>query len=134
MPSTFPEKWPKWESISLVGDNEERLANVLQAALGRSELIIMTGGLGPTKDDLTKEVAASFFGKELIFDQKTYEHVRSRLESYGITKMTESQKKQALIPEGSLAVQNQPEPDGVPAQKHLTGCRRVHLHTAVHAL
>lgn len=91
---------------TVVGDNEERLANVLQAALGRSELIIMTGGLGPTKDDLTKEVAASFFGKELIFDQKTYEHVRSRLESYGITKMTESQKKQALIPEGSLAVQN----------------------------
>lgn len=91
---------------TVVGDNEERLSNVLRAALERSDLIIMTGGLGPTKDDLTKEVAASFFGKELVFDEKTYQHVKSRLESYGITQMTESQKKQAMVPEGSLVVMN----------------------------
>ena len=50
---------------SVVGDNEERLSNVLRTALERSDLIITTGGLGPTKDDLTKEVAASYFGKQL---------------------------------------------------------------------
>ena len=60
---------------TVVGDNEERLTNVLKVALERSDLIIMTGGLGPTKDDLTKEVAASFFGKQLVFDEKTYQHV-----------------------------------------------------------
>ena len=65
---------------TVVGDNEERLTNVLQVALDRSDLIIMTGGLGPTKDDLTKEVAASFFGKQLVFDEKTYQHVKKKLE------------------------------------------------------
>ncbi|MCD8020702.1 MAG: damage-inducible protein CinA [Clostridiales bacterium] len=91
---------------TVVGDNEERLSNVLKTALERSDLIIMTGGLGPTKDDLTKEVAAAFFGKELVFDKKTYEHVKNKLESYGIHQMTESQKKQAMVPEGSLVVAN----------------------------
>ena len=86
---------------SVVGDNEERLSNVLKTALERSDLIITTGGLGPTK-----EVAASYFGKQLIFDEKTYQHVKKRLESYGITQMTESQKKQAMVPEGSLVITN----------------------------
>lgn len=91
---------------TVVGDNEERLTNVLKVALERSDLIIMTGGLGPTKDDLTKEVAASFFGKQLVFDEKTYQHVKKKLESYGINQMTESQKKQAMVPEGALVVTN----------------------------
>ena len=73
---------------SVVGDNEERLSNVLKTALERSDLIITTGGLGPTKDDLTKEVAASYFGKQ----------------------MTESQKKQAMVPEGALVITN---PEGL---------------------
>lgn len=95
---------------SVVGDNEERLSNVLKTALERSDLIITTGGLGPTKDDLTKEVAASYFGKELVFDEKTYQHVKQRLESYGINQMTESQKKQAMVPEGALVISN---PEGL---------------------
>ena len=89
-----------------VGDNEGRLKLALEQALQRSDLVITTGGLGPTKDDLTKEVAASFFGKKLVFHEQTYEHVRKKLESYGINEMTESQKKQALVPEGSLVVTN----------------------------
>ena len=91
---------------SVVGDNEERLSNVLKTALERSDLIITTGGLGPTKDDLTKEVAASYFGKQLVFDKKTYEHVKQRLESYGISQMTKSQEKQAMVPEGALVITN----------------------------
>ena len=72
---------------TVVGDNKERVWNVLDTALKRSDLIIMTGGLGPTKDDLTKEVAASFFGKKLVFHEQTYEHVRKKLESYGLYTM-----------------------------------------------
>ena len=73
---------------TVVGDNKERVWNVLDTALKRSE------------------VAASFFGKKLVFHEQTYEHVRKKLESYGINEMTESQKKQALVPEGSLVVTN----------------------------
>ena len=91
---------------TVVGDNSERLSSVLEVALKRSDLIIMTGGLGPTKDDLTKEVAASFFGRQLVFDKKTYTHVKQKLESYGINEMTESQKKQAMVPENSLVITN----------------------------
>ena len=82
------------------------LVTCLKTALERSDLIITTGGLGPTKDDLTKEVAASYFGKQLVFDKKTYEHVKQRLESYGISQMTKSQEKQAMVPEGALVITN----------------------------
>lgn len=103
---------------SVVGDNEERLSNVLKTALERSDLIITTGGLGPTKDDLTKEVAASYFGKQLVFDKKTYEHVKQRLESYGISQMTKSQEKQAMVPEGALVITN---PAGLARHHHGAG-------------
>ncbi len=91
---------------TVVGDNPERLKKTFETALARSELIITTGGLGPTKDDITKEIAAEFMGKKLYFHEKTFEHVKTRLESYGITNMTESQKKQAMVPEESIIVQN----------------------------
>ena len=91
---------------TVVGDNPERLAGVMETALGRSSLIIITGGLGPTKDDLTKEVVASYFGKKLHFHEETAKHVKEKLESYGIFQMTESQRKQAMVPEGALVITN----------------------------
>ncbi len=91
---------------TVVGDNGERLKNVLEVAFKRADLVIMTGGLGPTKDDLTKETVAGFFGKKLVYDRKTLQHVQERLESFGIKEMTESQKKQALVPEGALVITN----------------------------
>ncbi len=54
-----------------VGDNEERLAAAINAALTRSDLLILTGGLGPTKDDLTKEVTAKVLNKKIIEDSHT---------------------------------------------------------------
>ena len=51
-----------------VGDNEARLLSVLEIARERSELVILTGGLGPTEDDLTKQTVAKFLGKNLVFD------------------------------------------------------------------
>ncbi len=91
---------------TVVGDNKDRVKEVLEVALKRSDMIIMTGGLGPTKDDLTKEAAASFFGKKLVFDQRQYDHVKEKLESYGIYEMADSQKKQAMVPEDSIVITN----------------------------
>ena len=95
---------------TVVGDNAERLANALSVALSRSNLIIMTGGMGPTKDDLTKEVTAHFFGKKLVFDEKIYEQIKVKLSAYGITQMTDGQRKQAMVPEDSIIIEN---PEGL---------------------
>ena len=63
---------------SVVGDNEERLEEELRRALSRSDIVILSGGLGPTKDDLTKEVTAKVFGRELREDP----HTRERIQEY----------------------------------------------------
>lgn len=63
---------------SVVGDNEKRMAQVIKTALERSDVVILTGGLGPTEDDLTKEVTAQVMGVELKEDK----HVRKRIEKY----------------------------------------------------
>lgn len=90
---------------SVVGDNPERLKKALSAAAERSDLIITSGGLGPTYDDLTKETVAEFFGKPLIRDKD----ILSRLEEYFAETgrvMTENNKKQADIPEGAIVLRN----------------------------
>ena len=53
---------------SVVGDNEERMEEVIRQAVSRSDIVILSGGLGPTRDDLTKEVTAKVFGMELVED------------------------------------------------------------------
>lgn len=91
---------------SVVGDNEERLASTLETALSRADVVIITGGLGPTRDDLTKETAAKVLGRRLVEDR----HSRERIEHYFASPhhkvITENNWKQALIPEGALAVDN----------------------------
>ena len=56
---------------TVVGDNESRLSETLQTALSRSDVIILSGGLGPTEDDLTKEVTSKVLNRELILDSKS---------------------------------------------------------------
>jgi nicotinamide-nucleotide amidase len=90
---------------SVVGDNPERLTGVLKMAIGRSDLIIMTGGLGPTYDDLTKETAAKLMGRNLYMHAESLDRIKSRLSSYG-REITENNMKQALIPEGSVVFKN----------------------------
>jgi nicotinamide-nucleotide amidase len=58
-----------------VGDNHKRLEETIQTALGRSDVVILTGGLGPTQDDLTKEAAAKVMGKNLVEDEHTKEKI-----------------------------------------------------------
>ncbi|MGI6485223.1 MAG: competence/damage-inducible protein A [Thermoanaerobacterales bacterium] len=88
-----------------VGDNSERLKEVFQAAFRRSDVIILTGGLGPTMDDMTKETVSSFLKLSLKTDETSLEHLKKIFELRGITP-TENNYKQAMIPQGSVAIPN----------------------------
>ena len=91
---------------SVVGDNEERLGAVLKAALERSDSVILSGGLGPTEDDLTKEVSAKVMGRQLVM----HEPSKKRIEEYFTSRnmeLTENNWKQAMMPEGAIAVNNE---------------------------
>ncbi len=87
---------------SVVGDNPERLRAALDIAKKRADIIITTGGLGPTADDLTKETIAAAFGKKLVMDERQqkilHEHMGAR--------MTPNNEKQAMLPEGCTALDN----------------------------
>lgn len=89
-----------------VGDNEERLSEVIRTALHRSDIVILNGGLGPTEDDLTKETCAKVMGLPLVKDK----HTEARLKEYykGRKKedLPDSNWKQALIPEGAIVFDN----------------------------
>jgi nicotinamide-nucleotide amidase len=90
---------------TVVGDNPTRLDQAIKIAQDRSNVIIFTGGLGPTKDDLTKETISKALGKELVFDHAALESI----EQYFVqTKriMSENNKKQALVLDGSYILKN----------------------------
>lgn len=88
---------------AVVGDNPERLEQAVNTAIGRSDLLIMTGGLGPTEDDLTKETTAKCAGKRLVLHEESLR----RIESYFNEKhVSENQRKQAMLPEGCTVLQN----------------------------
>jgi len=91
---------------SVVGDNADRLRDTILTAKDRADIIILGGGLGPTKDDLTKEIAAQAMGLTLVEDEHTKERIREYLETRGF-EITENNWKQALIPEGSIVVDNE---------------------------
>ncbi len=87
----------------VVGDNPQRLKEAVETAISRSDLLIMTGGLGPTTDDLTKETTAAAAGKKL----KLHEESLRRIENYFNEKcVSENQAKQAYLPEGCTVLQN----------------------------
>lgn len=90
---------------SVVGDNEERLLEAILTATKRSDIVILSGGLGPTQDDLTKETAAKAMGKELYLDEKSRESIRSIFKKIG-SEPTENNWKQAMIPEGAKIIDN----------------------------
>lgn len=90
---------------TVVGDNEERLMNVLKVAMERSDLVILSGGLGPTEDDLTKEAAAKACNKKLKMDESCREKIASYFTERGI-QATENNWKQAMIPEGAIILEN----------------------------
>ena len=90
---------------SVVGDNPTRLREELSSSLGRCDVVIMTGGLGPTYDDLTKETAAELFGRRLLIDERALSDIKEYFTRTGRV-MAESNVKQALLPEGSIPLYN----------------------------
>ncbi|MCR5654139.1 MAG: competence/damage-inducible protein A [Lachnospiraceae bacterium] len=90
---------------TVVGDNEERLLDTIKTAMGRADVLILSGGLGPTPDDLTKETAAKAFGMKLVEDAHSKELIRSYFEMRG-KEIVDSNWKQALIPEGAIVLDN----------------------------
>ncbi|MFC7392614.1 competence/damage-inducible protein A [Scopulibacillus cellulosilyticus] len=90
---------------TVVGDNPERLKMAVNQAESRADLIIFTGGLGPTKDDLTKETIAEMVGKPLVYDQDALDSIMAYFKKTG-REMTENNRKQALVIEGSHILKN----------------------------
>jgi nicotinamide-nucleotide amidase len=88
-----------------VGDNKDRIKEALRHAFGRANLIITTGGLGPTADDLTTESIGEFFNVPMIFDEAVYEHIKKLFDMMKFP-MPESNRKQAVRPEGSNILPN----------------------------
>lgn len=82
---------------TVVGDNPKRLKDTIFQAFSRADLIITTGGLGPTEDDLTKETAAEYFGEELVLDERALGRIEKYFKRTGRT-MTENNRKQAMVP------------------------------------
>lgn len=90
---------------TVVGDNPDRLLDMLKLAMSRSDVVILTGGLGPTQDDITMEVAARAVGQNLLLDQEAV----TTIESYFLNRkrpMAKSNLKQALLPEHARSIPN----------------------------
>ncbi|MCR5746631.1 MAG: competence/damage-inducible protein A [Lachnospiraceae bacterium] len=90
---------------SVVGDNDGRLGEVFGEAAKRADIVILSGGLGPTEDDLTKETVAKAMGKELIEDEKAWKQIKKFFEKREI-KYTDNNRKQALVPVGAKVLYN----------------------------
>jgi nicotinamide-nucleotide amidase len=88
-----------------IGDNKRRMAEILRIALGRADIIVTSGGLGPTEDDLTREVVADVVGEPLEYRQDLYDQIEALFNRHGFT-MSENNRKQAFIPRNSLPVEN----------------------------
>ena len=87
----------------VVGDNPDRLKSVIHTAIRRSDIVVLSGGLGPTDDDLTKETVADYFNLPLYFDEQVMEEMTEYLRGRHIVP---SNKKQAYIPEGAKIIHN----------------------------
>lgn len=91
--------------ITAVGDNLGRITQTLKQALNRSDLVITTGGLGPTVDDVTREAAAAAVGRELVFQPELLQQIADRFDKFGAT-MSGNNRRQAYIPQGAIPVEN----------------------------
>lgn len=93
---------------TVVGDNPERLSKAVEIARERADIIITTGGLGPTCDDLTKQVLAKAFDLEMVFHEELAEEMRRYFkEVIGVDNMTENNLQQACLPSGCTVFHNE---------------------------
>ncbi|MDR3239714.1 MAG: competence/damage-inducible protein A [Clostridiales bacterium] len=94
---------------TVVGDNADRIYAAYEAAFQRADIVIATGGLGPTQDDLTKETAARFLGREMRLDQASWEKIQAFYQSMNMnadTHTAPNSQKQAIFPEGAVILPN----------------------------
>lgn len=95
---------------SVVGDNPQRMRETIQQAVDRSDVVILCGGLGPTEDDITKEIAAEVMGKTLVEDPHSREMIMAYMKNYIKTNaqkvITSNNWKQAMVPVGSIVLDN----------------------------
>ncbi|MBQ5783036.1 MAG: competence/damage-inducible protein A [Oscillospiraceae bacterium] len=89
----------------VVGDNRQRLAQAAATAKERCDIVIFSGGLGPTEDDLTKETVAPVYNDQLVYDEATEQKIRQHFERMGRV-MTDNNKKQAYIPQKGKSLPN----------------------------
>ncbi|MEM7029239.1 MAG: CinA family nicotinamide mononucleotide deamidase-related protein [Chloroflexota bacterium] len=90
---------------TVVGDNEQRIIDVLNIALSRVDFVLVSGGLGPTVDDMTRQAVAAATNRELIYSQELEAQIKARFRSFD-RDMPENNKRQAWMPEGSIPVEN----------------------------
>jgi nicotinamide-nucleotide amidase len=93
---------------TIVGDDAARLEETIRDAVKRSDVVITTGGLGPTEDDITRQISAKAIGRELVFHEEIVEHLRERFRNWG-REMPEINKRQAFVIEGAEIL---PNPNG----------------------
>lgn len=90
---------------TVVGDNREELRETFRLALERADLVVATGGLGPTEDDLTREALAGLLGRRLVLNHEVLDGIRKRFARLGRA-MTPNNERQALVPEGATVLAN----------------------------
>ena len=88
-----------------VGDNEEDILSAFAKSLERAQVVLVTGGIGPTKDDITKKTLCKFFNTSLVFDEKTLETVESVIRGFG-REVNELTRNQAYVPQNCTVIQN----------------------------
>jgi nicotinamide-nucleotide amidase len=91
--------------LTTVGDNLERIAAAIRIALGRADVVITTGGLGPTVDDMTRQAVANATDRDLEFRPELFEDIRERFRQFG-ARMSDNNRVQAYIPAKSIPVHN----------------------------
>jgi competence/damage-inducible protein CinA-like protein len=90
---------------TMVGDDRKRMTSVIRRALSRSRVVITTGGIGPTEDDLTREIVAEVTGRKLVFHPKLFKLIKSYFALAGFV-MAPNNRKQAFIPAGARVIPN----------------------------
>ena len=88
-----------------ISDTEEAILNALEDSLSKADVVLITGGLGPTNDDLTMPVLNKYFGGKLIRDEKVYQHIEQLVTSRGF-EMNENNQQQAIVPDNCKVVHN----------------------------
>src|SRR5213078_2891000 len=91
---------------TIVGDDDARLEELIKDAVKRSRVVITTGGLGPTEDDITRKVVARALGRRLILDENVLDEIRERFRSFGVAQMPERNSRQAMVIHGAQVLAN----------------------------